>query len=283
MKSARFFLLDRLQVAWLLSSLLAVTAVSAQAAAPVGSRPIYVPNTSQAKAPMQGNTLVWNTLTETTNIFDNVPAAHFLFTFTNVSSDRVSILDVQPSCGCTTAQLPPLPWTIPAGGAGKIPVTVNVAAKFGTLFKSLTVSTDKGQKVLWMRITINPAPLPKMNAADRARFDQMAKADRQAVFKGNCVTCHVQRGEGKYGEALYDADCAICHEGPDRATMVPSLHDLKVASNFDFWRMWISQGKPGTLMPAFAGADGGPLNDLQINTLARYLVQTIPSKVPPRH
>ena len=40
----------------------------------------------------------------------------------------------------------------------------------------------------------------------------IAKADRQAIFKADCATCHAKPGEGKYGKALYDAVCAICHE-----------------------------------------------------------------------
>jgi mono/diheme cytochrome c family protein len=106
---------------------------------------------------------------------------------------------------------------------------------------------------------------------------QVALTDRQAVFKGECVTCHVQRGEGKYGQALYDADCAICHEGEHRATRVPDLHALKTPTNFEFWRSWVAQGKPGSLMPAFSGIDGGPLSDMQIASLATYLNESIKS------
>ena len=113
--------------------------------------------------------------------------------------------------------------------------------------------------------------MPKMSEADRALNLQMAAADRQAVFKGECATCHVQRGEGKYGQALYEADCAICHEGEHRATMVPDLHALKTPTNFEFWRIWIAHGKPGSLMPAFSTIDGGPLSDMQIASLASYL------------
>ena len=42
-------------------------------------------------------------------------------------------------------------------------------------------------------------------------------------------------------------------------------------------RLAISIGKPGSLMPAFAQAQGGPLTDLQIANLAAFLNMTIPS------
>ena len=78
-------------------------------------------------------------------------------------------------------------------------------------------------------------------------------------------------------EALYQADCAICHEAEQRATMVPDLHNLKTATNPDFWQTWIAHGKPGSFMPAFSTADGGPLTDMQIASLTAYLSQAIPS------
>lgn len=190
----------------------------------------------------------------------------------------VTILTVRPSCGCTTTKLPPLPWTLAPGTNGQIEATVNLPAETGTLYKSLSVYTDKGSKMLMLNITIQPFVMPAMSEADRARNLQTALTDRQAVFKGECVTCHVQRGEGKYGQTLYEADCAICHEGERRATMVPDLHALKTPTNLEFWRAWIAQGKPGSLMPAFSTLDGGPLSDMQIASLANYLSATIPSK-----
>ena len=69
---------------------------------------------------------------------------------------HVAILNVHPSCGCTTAQLPPLPWTLAPGTNGQINVTVNIAGKSGTLFKTLNVSTDKGSKILMLKIVIAP-------------------------------------------------------------------------------------------------------------------------------
>ena len=120
-----------------------------------------------------------------------------------------------------------------------------------------------------------------MTDADRARGLAAAKVDRQAVFKNDCATCHALPGNGKYGQVLYNAVCAVCHEAEHRATMVPDLHNLKVPTNVDFWQTWIAHGKPGSLMPAFASADGGPLNDMQIASLAAYLNAAIPSHAAP--
>jgi mono/diheme cytochrome c family protein len=192
----------------------------------------------------------------------------------------VTVLDVHPSCGCTTAQLPTPPWTLPPGTNGQIGVTVNVNGRFGIITKSVHIGTDKGSCDLIVQINIQPRVITKPSDAQRMEQMQIAKVDRQAVFKNDCATCHMKEGQFKYGKDLYDADCGICHEAENRASMVPDLHNLKVATNEDFWRTWIAHGKAGTFMPAFSMGDGGPLSDMQIASLVAYLNSTIPSKVP---
>ncbi|HTA30419.1 MAG TPA: hypothetical protein VK731_08030, partial [Candidatus Cybelea sp.] len=44
---------------------------------------------------------------------------------------------------------------------------------------------------------------------------------------------------------------------------------------FDYWKTVITLGKPHTMMPAFAAAQGGPLSEAQISSLATYLDHTI--------
>jgi hypothetical protein len=61
--------------------------------------------------------------------------------------------------------------------------------------------------------------------------------------------------------------------------MVPDLHKLTVPTDEYFWRTWISYGRPGSLMPAFAKTETGPLTDMQIVSLAAYLNMAIPSHI----
>jgi mono/diheme cytochrome c family protein len=201
---------------------------------------------------------------------------------TNTIPVPVIITQVHPSCGCTTAQLPPLPWTIAPGTNGEIGLTVNLAGKFGTVVKTVHVATTQGSKDLIIQINILPPVMRSMTDADRMRQMEIAKVDRQAVFKNDCASCHVKTGQFKFGKELFDADCGICHEAEHRASMVPDLHTLKVPTNEEFWRTWIAHGKPGTFMPAFSEGDGGPLSDMQIASLAAYLSAVIPSKVSPQ-
>jgi mono/diheme cytochrome c family protein len=275
--------------------------LGAQPAAAPSSPPVYVPDYSHANEPMADNVLVWDATTKSVEGIEGEGFAKFEFNFTNTAQNvnisfttnadnsvtsstnvepaTVVILNVHPSCGCTTAELPPTPWMIPPGSNGMIKLSVNLAGKQGSLFKTASVTTDRGNKTLMLRIDLHPAPVPTLTEDQRMAGMIAAKADRQAVFKGDCATCHVPKIEGMYGPQLFHATCAICHEAENRATMVPDLAKLKVPTDREFWKTWITFGKPGSLMPAFATSQGGPLSDFQIASLAAYLDQLHPSTV----
>jgi len=243
--------------------------------------PVFVPDTTHQNDPLPDGVLAWESTSQAVEVAADKGKAEFTFSFTNITPHEVVILNVHPSCGCTTPHLPTLPWTIPAGSNGQIGLTVDIKGKAGILFKSAKISTDKGSMDVNLRITILPSVLPQMTDAERAKGLEMAKVDRQAVFQGDCASCHAKPAEGIYGKALYDAVCGVCHESEHRASMVPDLHNLNVPTNEEFWRTWITNGKAGSLMPAFSTAQGGPLNDVQIASLAAFLNATIPSKVQP--
>jgi|SRR5665213_2967251 len=269
---------------------------------------------ADVKSAQSSDNLVWDGETKATSVESGETGAHLIFNFTNISACSITITNVHPSCGCTTAQLPTLPWIIPSGTNGWIGITVNLAGKSGTLFKTVTVNTDKGSQSLSVKIAILPPATPDASTTNksrtlqvsskgngvavafpakqssdlpaaqamidpnRARSFQMAKVDRQAVFKGDCASCHATPAKGKSGKELYDLVCGICHESANRATMVPDLHHLKVPTSVDFWKTWITLGKTNSFMPAFARAEGGPLTKSQITSIAKYLTKTIPSQ-----
>ena len=244
----------------------------------VPAQPPQFPSSVTAQGPLPPNILAWDSELKETTAKTGDPVAQYLFSFTNVSSGDIAITYVQTSCGCTVAQMPALPWKIAAGTSGQIPVTMNLAGKAGVVFKTITVNTDKGWKMLTVKTTIQPPAATAMTEDDRKRNQELVKADRQAVFKGDCARCHVEPAIGKMGKDLFTAACGICHEAEHRATMVPDLHALAHETNAEFWKTWTAHGKVGTLMPAFAQTDGGPLSDQQIASLVDYLVKAIPSK-----
>jgi len=204
---------------------------------------------------------------------------NFFFYLTNISPAEIVVTDVKGTCFCTVAQLPvALPWKVPPGGGGPLPFVFDLVGKSGMLFKTVTVTTDKGLKVLSVKVTVTPAPPVPMSEGTRQKNQELMKADRQLVFKGDCTKCHVEPLIGKTGKELYTAACGICHEAEHRATMVPDLHNLPKDTNAEYWNLFIANGKPDSLMPAFSQAQGGPLSDMQITSLVNYLVATMPAQ-----
>ena len=244
----------------------------------VASAPAYVPDLTHQNDPLPDGVLAWDELLKAADTTNGQDFAHFVFNFTNVTQLPVTILDVHPSCGCTTVELPSRPWTIPPRTSGQIKLAVNLAGKAGVVFKTANVATDHGKKDLMLRLNIAPPPPPRMmSEAERAAATAAAKVDRQAVFRGDCASCHSPKSPGIYGAELYKAVCAVCHESEHRASVVTDLHAIKVPTNEEFWKAWIVSGKPGSLMPAFAQAQGGPLTDLQIASLAAFMNMQFPS------
>jgi cytochrome c553 len=198
----------------------------------------------------------------------NVP---FSFGFTNVSGQEVTITTVRASCGCTTLNLPPLPWKIAPGQAGAIEATMDVRGKSGTLMKSLSVESSAGTKHFIMKVNLpgQDPILSQMN--ERLRNQQLSTVDRQIVFRGDCARCHAEPANGRSGADLFAAVCAVCHETPHRASMVPDLATLTKPQDAHYWRTWIMFGREGSLMPAFLKERGGPLTGEQIESLVQFL------------
>jgi len=199
------------------------------------------------------------------------PTASVSFNLTNVSPAEVLVNRVTTSCGYTVAKLPAQPWHLAAGASGPINVTVDLRGKSGTIIKTVTVDSTAGVKSLLVKVMIPP---PKLHAAapmDRGKNMELAKADRQAVFKNDCAECHVKPAIGKSGKQLYASACAVCHDAEHRATMVPNLHVFKHPDTREYWTHSISEGKVNSLMPAFAQKSGGFLTDQQVVSLVDYM------------
>ena len=224
--------------------------------------------------------------------FDAKPGeltAQFIFYATNTSSETVVVTNLLRSCGCTAATMPAQPWTLAPGATGPIHATIDLRGKAGKISKLLTVQSTIGSKGLSLNVEIPPTPSNNLNLTpnlnppsptnspnmDRKINQQAASLDRQAVFKGDCAACHSNPTVGKMGHELYQAGCAICHDAEHRAEMVPDLHTLKNPATAEYWTQWITASKPGSMMPAFAKAHDGPLNDQQIASLVDYLTHAM--------
>ncbi|HKS37958.1 MAG TPA: DUF1573 domain-containing protein [Verrucomicrobiae bacterium] len=230
-----------------------------------------------AVPPQTPSPLVWDAEIKEYTARPGETNVQLTFNLTNTAPSEVLINDVRTSCGCTVVRLPEYPWRLAAGTNGQIHVTADLRGKRGLLHKLVYVYTAAyGVKPLTIKVNI-PDPAPGA-MADRSRNLQIAAADRQAVFKNDCAKCHSEPAIGKKGAELYTAACAICHDAEHRLAMVPDLRALNHPTNRDHWKTWVIHGKPGTLMPAFAKSEGGPLTDEQIDSLADYLAEHVPSR-----
>ena len=283
--------LMRLMLKWTGGLLILIAGCRQLVAEPVASPIAPPPPTNSAKAfpasafrPLTGpppgtavsvnpnpKALAFDSLLKTATATNGETKAEFSFAVTNLSSDDVVVSRVQTSCGCTAAQLPSQPWTLKPGDSGKIGVTVDLTGKYGTINKTATVISSAGSFPLYVRITLPALDSPGVRMGDRSRNLQIAAVDRQAVFRGDCATCHVTPTLGKTGHELYDTACGICHEAANRASMVPVLHALNKPTDAAYWTQWIQNGKEHTFMPAFALKSGGILSDVQIQSLVDYL------------
>jgi mono/diheme cytochrome c family protein len=136
---------------------------------------------------------------------------------------------------------------------------MDVRGKYGLVTKTVTLNTSHGPQYLVVSARVPDPVLNNPNAAGNAMSAQqrqmnleLAKNDRQLVFKGGCATCHAEPARGKMGAELFAAACGVCHDAPHRAQMVPDLRNPKRPAQREYWFQWVMFGKPGTLMPAFA-------------------------------
>lgn len=247
---------------------LAITSVGAQP-------PPFPPGPSNSAS--ASKVLTWDADLKEVTPKPGEMVAKFVFSVTNVSDAEVVLTDAKPSCGCTEATMPSKPWHLAAHSNGVINVGVNLAGKAGTIYKWVDVTyASNAQKRLNLKVI-----MPEDANMKRNQNQQMARNDRQAVFKGDCAKCHAVPTQGKMGKELYVAACDICHGATPRATMVPDLHAINHSTDLNYWKVWISGGKTGTMMPAFSIKEGGPLSDEQIDSLAQVMLKSFPPTIRP--
>jgi mono/diheme cytochrome c family protein len=217
--------------------------------------------------------LVWSSDHLETNTTATQATADYVFGVTNVSDSEVVIEHAKPSCSCTTAKMPSEPWHLAPHTGGQMLVSVDLKGKMGTFDKTVGVYfADTNQPPKFLRVTVKMPDRKLMREANL----KMAAADRQAVFKGDCATCHAEPAKTATGHALYRQACGICHDAKPRASFVPELRMINHPMDYEFWRTNIAHGHPGTLMPAFAKSEGGPLTDEQIDMLAKDCLKGMP-------
>ncbi len=234
------------------------------------------PSSDAVAASNAANPIGWDATEKTLHPKLGDDSVAFQFTATNSAKKPVTIEEIRPTCGCTVAEMPAQPWVLAPGASGTFIGTVDIRGKEGTVSKSLFVNSTAGTQMLTLTIKI-----PTLDDAARLRNQRMALANRQAVFQGDCAVCHLKPAVGRSGAELFTAACGVCHFAANRASMVPDLLTARQHRDAEFWRKWISEGKEGTLMPAWSKDHGGPLTRGQIDSLVDFAMATLPTEPPP--
>lgn len=93
-----------------------------------------------------------------------------------------------------------------------------------------------------------PGRIAGVLAADQAA--QVARGEK--IYADNCATCHGQQGQGDLG---------------------PALNDRKLLNGTDDGVLFslVGSGVPGTAMPSWAQAHGGPFTDEQIHDVVAFV------------
>lgn len=195
------------------------------------------------------------------------------YRFKNTGNETLKFESIRPSCGCTVADLDKR--IFEPGEEGELKIELDTFGKIGEMRKEIDITTNDAvnpelKLVLWADIIEHPDPEQMMS---------MRKMSSGNIFEGDCRSCHVNRGMGKLGAALYEADCQMCHGpvGGDNkhhpGTQFTNEYLTAVGENY--LEQIIAEGTPDEakkhMMPGFHTSEGGPLSDDQIASLVNYL------------
>src|SRR3954470_8203993 len=108
---------------------------------------------AEAPAP---HPLAWDAMEKTVEPKPTESAAQFTFRVKNVSREPVVIMQVRPSCGCTTVDLPATPWTLAPGAEGTVTALVDFRGKEGDIDKALFVASSAGAQTLLLHLKVPP-------------------------------------------------------------------------------------------------------------------------------
>ena len=116
----------------------------------------------------------------------------------------------------------------------------------------------------WIR---EPARLTQVSEA--AAVENFTRGEE--LFKANCATCHGQNAEGGGAASTYDP--ADSWPAPNLTTIEKRYEGTPPAQNIrDYITQTIRRGRPGTPMPAWGSAYGGPMTDRQIDEITDWIL-----------
>jgi mono/diheme cytochrome c family protein len=82
------------------------------------------------------------------------------------------------------------------------------------------------------------------------------------------------------GARLYADNCAVCHGPQGEGRIGARLRDFPSISPQAFVKATVANGVPGSKMPAWSKANGGPLTDAEIDAIAAFVATWTTGSVP---
>ena len=142
----------------------------------------------------------------------------------------------------------------PRGSGGRSETTGLAGAAAGDRRPDLETLTDKPD-VARRRGAPHPlvGGLATPGPADAAPATALERG--QALYEAHCTMCHGDRGQGGMGTAL--------------SAVLVSVDPLR------YTRAATAQGVPGSMMPAWDAASGGPLSSAELDDVAAYVVDLV--------
>ena len=206
----------------------------------------------------------------TTHNFGAIPSdlkQDFSWAYHNDGKAPLTIISMNPSCGCTASVADPK--SVPPGGSGELKITYDPAGQSGDVRKTLTVVTNDPTHPRTI-LTI----LAKVASTDDGVLPNgHPRFAGQSLLMGSCASCHAAPAQGKTGAALWEAVCAMCHGPTDEklGTFVRSHDDAALTQA-------LAYGTTNPKMPGFSSLMGGPLDEAQVASLVTFLRSPPPGK-----
>ena len=116
----------------------------------------------------------------------------------------------------------------------------------------------------WLR-----EPQRLTNASEAAAVQQFERGEQ--LFVENCSTCHGVSAEGGGAASTYDP--ADSWPAPNLTTIQKRYEDTPPGTDIrDYIINTLRRGRPGTPMPAWGAAYGGPMTDHQIESITDWIL-----------
>ena len=190
---------------------------------------------------------------------------HFSLLIKNSISSNVIIMKIKSSFGCTKVSLSSN--IIRAQESVLLEGALDTRNRLGKVSKSIRLYEKRN----------NTPHIIILNATVLSFPKEHPPFSNENIFSGTCAICHANQGENLYGQQLYLATCAMCHgiQGQGHTAHPLKSQSIKLHTKNKLIKI-ISEGNIQG-MPQFGLNTGGPLSEIQLSSLAEYLLNPPPS------